>query len=336
MTMHTRNHPGSSGAKRRCGTGLAAGLLVALSACCTMRQSHQLSEPHAAPVKDLGADAWGLGCVSLANAREQPSHKAEMATQVFLGSVVRLRQQAGRWFRVETDDGYQAWMETESFFPCDKAAVERWEASPLLIVTAFEDCVREQPRSDAPPVSDVVLGGRVKKTGEAGDWYGVELPDHRAGFLPKSAATDYAAWKQSRRATPENIERTARQLLGRPYLWGANSPRGLDCSGLTKLVFFLNGIALPRNASQQARAGAAVPLDQDLSRLRTGDLVFFGHRARGNRPERVTHVGIYLGDKLFIHASQRVRINSLDPASPLCDAERARRLLKARRVLPES
>ena len=196
--------------------------------------------------------------------------------------------------------------------------------------------MRENPAPDAPSVSDLVIGCRVKKIGEHGDWFRVELPGRHTGFLPKSAATDYARWQQSRRATADSIERTARLLLGRPYLWGANTPRGLDCSGFTKLVFFLNGINLRRNASQQAELGVDIPLDTDLTHVRKGDLVFFGHRARGNKPERVTHVGIYLGDKLFIHSSSRVRISSFDPASPVYDSRRAHTLLKAKRVLPDS
>ena len=76
-----------------------------------------------------------------------------------------------------------------------------------------------------------------------------------------------------------------------------------------------------------------MPLDADLSQLRKGDLLFFGRRARRGQPERVTHVGIYLGEKLFIQSSQRVRISSLDPQSPLREEYRIRSLLAARRVL---
>ena len=304
-----------------------------------MRQNIDITEspvtPAKAPVRDLGRDAWGVACVSVASAHERPDHKSELATQILMGGVLRLRKQAGDWFYVETDDGYCAWLEAESFLPDTKSEIKRWQASSLLIVTALEDCVREQPQPAAQPVSDIVLGCRVRKTGEDDDWFRVELPDHRTGFLPKSAATDYARWQQSRHATPDSIERTAKLFLGRPYLWGANTPRGLDCSGLTKLVFFLNGIALKRNASQQAEQGVGVPLDAELGQLRKGDLLFFGHRARGDKLERVTHVGIYLGDKLFIHSSQRVRISSLDPQSPVYDSRRAKTLLKARRVLQE-
>lgn len=314
-----------------------AGLPVALAACSVVRpeaQSPQTESPSArGPVRDLGEDVWGLITISVANARERPSHKAEMATQILLGESVRAWKQKGRWFEIETADGYRCWLEGGTFVRCRAAEVQRWNRAPLLIVTALEECVREAPQPDALPVSDVVLGCRLKRVGEAGEWFQVELPDGRAGFLPGHAATELAQWRATRQPTAENIERTAKQFLGRPYLWGGNTPRGLDCSGFTKLVFAFNGIELKRNAGQQAEQGVEVPLDENLSRLRKGDLVFFGQRARGNRPERVTHVGIYLGDKLFIHASQRVRINSLDPASPLCDADRTRGLLKARRVL---
>src|SRR2546423_7770772 len=177
------------------------------------------------------------------------------------------------------------------------------------MVTAFEDRILEQPRADAEEVSDVVMGDLVRKTGEDGEWFKISLPDDRTGFLLKKSAADYNAWKQSQRATSGSIERTARMFLGRPYLWGGNSPKGLDCSGFTKLVFFLNGIELNRNASEQARQGTPIKLDQELSGVRKGDLLFFGGRGRRRGPEWITHVAIYLGEKLFIQSSQRTRIS---------------------------
>ena len=81
-------------------------------------------------------------------------------------------------------------------------------------------------------------------------------------------------------------------------------------------------------------AATGVPLDGDLNQIKKGDLLFFGHRARRGKPERVVRVGIYLGNKLFIHSSERVRISSLDPNSPIRDENRIQTLLRARRVLP--
>jgi cell wall-associated NlpC family hydrolase len=161
----------------------------------------------------------------------------------------------------------------------------------------------------------------------------VQLPDGRSGFLPAKSVQDYREWSSQRLPIVDNIERTARRFMGRPYLWGGDSPKGFDCSGFTKLVFFLNGVELHHNAAQQSRQGVPVPLDADLSQLCKGDLLFFGRPARGGQPERIFHVGIYLGDKLFIHASERVHISSLDPASPIRDEHRIHTLLSARRII---
>jgi cell wall-associated NlpC family hydrolase len=79
-----------------------------------------------------------------------------------------------------------------------------------------------------------------------------------------------------------------------------------------------------------------VALDADLKNLKKGDLLFFGHHSTGSKPEIITHVGIYLGNKLFIHSFEMVRINSLDPASPLRDERRIKSLLHARRILSDS
>ncbi len=286
------------------------------------------------PDPALGEATWGLVSLSVATGRERPEHQAEMGTQELMGHCLRVWKRSAGWCLVQTADRYVCWMDDGSFELRTATEADAWNQSLLLIVTAFEDLVLENPQADAQPVTDVVTGCLLKKIGEAGDWHQVELPDRRAGYLPKKSAEDYAAWKQSRRATPENIERTARSLLGRPYLWGANSPRGLDCSGFTKFVFFLNGVSLNRNASHQARQGTEVPLDPSLNNLKKGDLLFFGTRDGHGQPRRVTHTGIYLGDRLFIHSSERVRINSLDPASPIRDEHRIRTLLCARRVLP--
>jgi cell wall-associated NlpC family hydrolase len=290
------------------------------------------------PDESLGDQVWGISCLSVASGREQPEHKAEMGTQVLMGEVVRVWKPSTnavfRWYLTQSGDGYVSWLQKGTFVRCTREQVEAWNRGPLLVVTALEDLILEQPQADAQPVSDVVLCDLVRKIGANGDWYKVELPDQRTGFLPRKAAADYDAWKQARQPTAENIERTARRFIGRPYLWGGNSPKGFDCSGFSKTVFYLNGIDLMRDSSQQARQGVAVPLDGDLSQLKKGDLLFFGRRPRRGGPERVVHVGIYLGNKLFIHSSERVHISSLDPNSPIRDENRIQTLLRARRVLP--
>jgi cell wall-associated NlpC family hydrolase len=288
------------------------------------------------PDQRLGEKTWGIATLSVASGREEPDHKAELGTQILMGRVVRVWKAARHWFYVQSSDGYLSWIESGSFVPCTRKQTDAWTNAPLLIVTAFEERVLDKPSSDSESVSDVVMGDLLKRTGERKDWFSVELPDGRAGFLPKKAATDYKAWIQARRPTADNIEKTARMFLGRPYLWGGNSPKGLDCSGFCKLTFLMNGIELNRNASEQVRQGAEVPLDATFSKLRKGDLLFFGWAHTEDGPEWITHVAIYLGNKLFIQSAERVRISSLDPAAANYDPYHARSLLHARRILREA
>jgi cell wall-associated NlpC family hydrolase len=285
------------------------------------------------PSKELEDKTWAISCLSVANGREEPEQKAELGTQVLMGHTVRVWKQSGRWYLVQTKDGYLSWAERGSLVRCTEQEARAWESGPLLIVTALENQMFEKPETSSQPVSDIVLGNLLKKIGESGDWFQVQLPDQRQGFVSKKAVEDFRTWKKSRKADPDIIERTARLFLGRPYLWGGNSPKGLDCSGLTKTVFFVNGIDLNRNASHQALQGKEVKLDPELSHLKKGDLLFFGHARRESGERRVSHVAIYLGNKTFIQSSQRVRISSLDPASPLYDEQYGHSLLAARRVL---
>jgi hypothetical protein len=285
------------------------------------------------PDSRLGEKNWGITTLSVASGREEPDHKAELGTQILMGRIVRIWKGTRHWFYVQSPDGYLSWIEKGSFVPCTKKEADGWTNAPLLIVTAFEERVLGTPRSDSESVSDVVMGDLVKRTGERKDWFSVELPDGRAGFLPKKAAQDYKTWIQARRPTAENIEKTARMLLGRPYLWGGNSPKGLDCSGFCKLTFLMNGIELNRNASEQIRQGTDVPLDANFSKLKKGDLLFFGWARSSDGPEWITHVAIYLGNRSFIQSAERVKISSLDPAAPNYDAYHTRSLLYARRIL---
>ncbi|MGB5218375.1 MAG: NlpC/P60 family protein [Smithella sp.] len=121
---------------------------------------------------------------------------------------------------------------------------------------------------------------------------------------------DYAVSRQRLYGTGylrESLVKTAGDFIGVPYLWGGTSPDGgFDCSGLTMTVYQLNGLNLPRNSSQQFDAGVSI----NKNELQKGDLVFFAEKGSGT----VSHVGIYIGDDKFIHASThggKIRVDSL-------------------------
>ena len=291
------------------------------------------SEISVLPSPTVAAQPWGLACLSATTGREQPDHRAEMGTQILMGQRVRIWKGTSHWLYVQSPDGYLSWVENGGIARCNLEEAEAWDGSPLLMVTAFETRLLDKPNGSGESVSDLVMGDLVKVKEKQDGWVKVELPDKRDGFVRADDVQDYATWKSSRKLTPENIEATARLFLGRPYLWGGACPKGVDCSGFVKLVFFLNGMELNRNASEQARQGHPIELDPDYSALKKGDLLFFGWPGRGHQPEWITHVAIYLGNKTFIQSSERVRVSSLDPDSPNYDPHHGRNLLRARRVL---
>ncbi len=139
-------------------------------------------------------------------------------------------------------------------------------------------------------------------------------------------------------AMEKAVAETAMRFIGTPYLWGGMSPDGFDCSGLVRFSYFMNGLMLPRNADQMALCGRPVPVFREAERtfcadsLRVGDLLFFGRRGADGAKDRITHVGIYIGNGRMVHSSQIVRVNSLVPGEPDF-YENAGRLLSAVRII---
>ena len=102
----------------------------------------------------------------------------------------------------------------------------------------------------------------------------------------------------------EAIERLARRMINTPYLWGGRSPFGIDCSGFTQLIFKCVGIPISRDSSDQAKEGKMIDF---ASSSKSGDLAFFTKKT-----DKISHVGIILPENKVIHASGKVRIDTID------------------------
>ena len=105
------------------------------------------------------------------------------------------------------------------------------------------------------------------------------------------------------------IVELAKKYIGGRYVWGANGPNAFDCSGLTQYVYAKNGIGLNRTAAEQAKQGVKI----SRSELEAGDLVFF--KKINSVGAGVSHVGIYIGNGKFIHAStpaKGIRVDNLN------------------------
>jgi hypothetical protein len=290
------------------------------------------------PDPSLGDRQFGIVMVSVANMRSKPAQSAELATQVLMGMVVRLLKEEHGWYYVQSHDKYLAWLEDEALHRTNRAGVDAWADAEKVIVTDHYGVVRGKPSSDALGVSDLVVGCILKKVGSSGSWVQVELPDGTGGYVERKSVVEHDVWKATRRLTPDNVEKVAKEFLGVPYLWGGTSVKGMDCSGFTKMVFRLNGLELQRDANQQATMGEVVTVGQNFEGLQKGDLLFFGRKASPEQPERITHVGIYLANKEFIHSpgGARVRLNSFDPSAANFSEALTRSFVRARRLIPST
>ena len=241
---------------------------------------------------------------------------------------------------------------------------KEYEKAAKYMFTDLYGHIYKKPSEKSETICDLVGGDvmrAVMKNGPVtkGSWAQVMLPSGRAGWVKKNALEllenrinirqwDYAEGVVSEDKMEDIIE-SAHELLGVPYLWGGMSSKGVDCSGLVRISAIMNGVLLPRNASQQVNCGKEVDVPRAdtegiseeevkmgynakiakaaIKNLKRGDLVFFGNTLT----KKITHVGIYLGDGEIIHASHMVRINSLIPGTDNY-YENAHRLIRACRL----
>lgn len=277
--------------------------------------------------------------------REDNEYEAELGDQALMGTLVEVLDRKSYWVRIKTPEPYFGWVNEMGLAMKDGDQVEAWLASPRYICTAFGSHVYSEPSESSRPVSDLVLGDILLKVFKDNGkiqrikgFCAVELPSGKRGFVRASDLKDLDSWAEGRRKLEKEDEasfradilKTAERFVGVPYMWGGTSTKNTDCSGLTRTVYLANGVLLPRNCSQQVKVGEDVPIrngkgETDFSQLIPGDLIFWGRAQEGDKPEKATHVGIYLGEGKFIHSSQIVRIN--DSASYTRVPIRARRIV---------
>jgi cell wall-associated NlpC family hydrolase len=290
------------------------------------------------PSKDLGERTYGIANLSVINTRYGPDHAAEMATQAGLGTPLKvLKKERGHYF-VRTPDNYLSWTESAGVTLLTKTEFENWQTAEKLIYTDLYGQAYSEASETSLPVSDLVAGNIMQLISESNGFYKISFPDKRMAYIPVKKARLFDQWKDLPDPGAEEILRTARNFLGIPYLWGGTSVKGMDCSGFTKTSYFLNGIVLPRDASQQALVGEkldinvadTVDIAKSLKTLKAGDLLFF---AANKLTRRVTHTAIYIGNGEFIQAAGLVRINSMIKGAKNYDDFQSRTMVGARRML---
>jgi gamma-D-glutamyl-L-lysine dipeptidyl-peptidase len=285
------------------------------------------------PDKKLGENIFGVIKISVATMRTKPKEAAEMASQALLGCSIKILKKMKGWVLIQTPDKYIAWMELSGYQPMNKAQVDEWRSSKKIIITKEYGFVFSKPDINSDHVSDLVAGDILKKLSNEGEFVKVEFPDKRKGYVLNNICKNFKSWLKSRNPNEKNIIKTAYRFMGIPYLWGGTSAKAMDCSGYTRTVFFLNGIYLPRDASQQVNIGRPVDTQNGFSNLKPGDLLFFGKKATEKTKEKITHVGIYIGNYEFINEAGRVKIDSFNKKAKNFSRYRLHQFIRAKRIL---
>ena len=269
--------------------------------------------------------------------RIAPDYESALETQELMGTVVEITGEKNYWREVVSPQPYKAWCTEKGLVELNDEQLEAYLSAPKCIFTELYGHVYEAPSPKAQTICDLVGGDIMRISGKKGQWTQVSLPSGETGWVCSRSVKPHEGFISIAKGEGnadsisdemmENIIATAFRLKGVPYLWGGMTPKGVDCSGLVRWSCLMNGILLPRNASQIIHCGDEVSLDK----MQRGDLVFFGTPAKDGKPQRVTHIGIHIGEGRIIHSSHMVRVNSLDPNEPDY-YENAHRLIAARRL----
>ncbi|MDZ4847360.1 MAG: C40 family peptidase [Chitinophagales bacterium] len=233
---------------------------------------------------------FGICELSVIPLRSETSHKSEIVSQLLFGETYQVLEKKPEWLRIRTTyDDYEGWMERKQFEPISagqyKKLANNKQPVALEVASAASSAKRKVP---------ILIGSTLPDF----DGMNFKIDDEQFVYngqaIMPDASYDY----------DKIIEKCALKFLHAPYLWGGRSPFGIDCSGFTQVVFKLLGVALKRDAYQQAMQGRDVDF---IDLAKEGDLAFFE-----NKEGKITHVGIILKDKRLIHASGKVRIDRVD------------------------
>ena len=220
--------------------------------------------------------------------RSIPEDGGEMMTELLFGDACIVYEYDKTWARIcNKADGYEGWLTTKMLTPISEEEYKAYDPTRLPVISSYY----AEAFNDETGAHLLLTGGSV-------------LPEYTPDGSFRVKNERYRLDPAHVAPVNETVLDTACKFLNCPYLWGGKNALGIDCSGLTQVVFRIHGIQLLRNACQQVTQGELVPFLQDA---RPGDLAFFDHD-----DEHISHVGIIGEEGFIIHASGSVHIDKLD------------------------
>ena len=217
--------------------------------------------------------------------RDEPNDRSEMVSQILYGELFKVLEQRKKWSRIRLNlDQYEGWVDNKQYQEIEESNYEQWSVKDNIAFA--KDPITTITHADKT-LSTILIGSQISS----------------APYLKDTYANHFGK-DDLRIKSKEDLINNALLFLNTPYLWGGRSCLGIDCSGLTQLIYRLNGYFLSRDASEQAKHGEILSFIEESD---PGDLAFFD-----NAEGAITHVGIIMKDNYIIHAHGKVRIDRLD------------------------
>jgi len=221
--------------------------------------------------------------VPVAPMRKEAAHRSEMVSQLLFGERVQLIESSGDFLFVKNEyDGYAGWCQRSQL---TELAIFAESIEPEILTSNYINIGMLREAAIHLPMGVPISNWK----GITDIHFTYSGTEHSAGSIPFYES---------------NIVAISTSYVNVPYLWGGKSVFGIDCSGFSQQIFRYFGKQLPRDSGDQAKQGEDVGF---LEESRAGDLAFFDN-AEGN----ITHVGILLNNHEIIHASGKVRIDTID------------------------
>jgi len=234
----------------------------------------------------------------IVNMRELPSKDSKVVSQVVFGEEIALEKSVGEWAYIRSSDTYTGWILQSSYVELETPYISNISTSRLSShLYAIED-------TEFGPIKTLAYQTRLQAIGEGDRWIELLLPDQTKAYIQKGDVSP-----EAKLYTKQDLCVFSQKFLGLPYTWGGRSSFGYDCSGFIQMLYQQISVHLPRDARQQILDPRFKEISVD--HLKPGDLLFFGKCS-----EKIQHVGLYLGDQKFIHATSRenlpwIRISKL-------------------------
>jgi hypothetical protein len=231
-----------------------------------------------------------ISLLSLIPVRSVADDRSEQVTQILFGELVQILEEKGKWLFIQIlNDSYQGWVSNGQLTRINESLFNELKSQTHWVNNDLVQIIHNK-----------TLNYRMLLS--AGSTF---YNCNNNQFTLIDCDWEYMGGMHTVNSfQPAEIIGSALLFLHAPYQWGGKSAFGIDCSGFTQIVFKMAGIALHRDASQQARQGEVVNL---IPEAQPGDLLFFD-----NEEGEIIHTGILLPDSRIIHAHQKVRIDMVD------------------------